>query len=130
MDKAPIIIIIIVILIVVGFFVWQNYTVSENKYPTIDPNTRGVILFYGDGCPHCKNVDDFIAENSIKQKIQFAEAEVWHNKSNAQLLGSKAQVCKLAGDSFGIPFLFDGNDKCYIGDVDIINYFKNATGIK
>jgi len=33
---------------------------------------EGIILFYGEGCPHCKVVDDFITENKIEDKVKFS----------------------------------------------------------
>ena len=103
---------------------------EKNNFLTIDPNTKGIILFYGLECPHCKDVDDFISENNIANTVDFTQSEVWHNKSNAQLLGQKAQICKITADTVGVPFLFDGNDKCYIGAPDVISFFKAQAGIQ
>ncbi len=123
-----------IIVVVVGAILAGVYFTGgsgpDNTYLTTDPNTKGAILFYGEGCPHCKIVDDFILENNITEKVNFAHSEVWHNKSNAQLLGQKAQICGISADTVGIPFLFDGDNKCYVGDVDIINFFKNEANIK
>ena len=103
---------------------------SGGTTPTTDPNTKGIILFYGRECPHCKDVEDFITANNISQKVSFTRSEVWHNKDNAQLLAQKAQICGITGDSVGVPFLYDGNNKCYIGEVDVPNFFKTQAGIK
>lgn len=88
-----------------------------------------IVLYYGEGCPHCKIVDDFISQNSIKEKVDFVEKEVWYNKINAAELAEKAKICGLKDDSIGVPFLWDGKD-CLIGDVDIINFFKSKAGIQ
>jgi len=105
---------------------------SKNK-PTVNEQTgqqnqavNQIILFYGDGCPHCKIVEEYIANNKIKDKISFTQKEVYYNKANANELGEKAKFCGLPTDSIGVPFLFNG-EKCFIGDQDIINFFKQKT---
>jgi len=85
-----------------------------------------VILFYGDGCPHCAIVEEYIKENSIGDKISFAQKEVYYNQNNAKELETKAKICGLPTDSIGVPFLWNG-EKCLIGDQDIINFFKQKT---
>jgi glutaredoxin len=126
MDKIPIIIIGIVVAVGILFFAFMQF------FPNISKTTlpKETILFYGDTCPHCKNVEDFIAKNDIKNKISFAEMEVYNNASNAQLLINLGKECKLDAQSIGaVPFLWDGSN-CHLGDVDIIDFFKNAAEIE
>jgi len=85
-----------------------------------------IILFYGDGCPHCAIVEEYIEKNRTKDKVPFAQKEVYYNQSNAKELEAKAKVCGLPTDSIGVPFLWDG-EKCLIGDQDIIDFFKQKT---
>lgn len=86
---------------------------------------NGMIFFYGDGCSHCKNVEDYIAANGVEGKITFEKKEVFNNQDNANVLGKVAGFCGLATDKIAVPFLWDGqNQKCLVGDVDIINFFK------
>ena len=85
----------------------------------------GIILFYGDGCPHCKNVDDYIAANNVATKVSFEEKEVFNNQSNAKILENVAGFCGLPTDKVSVPFLWDGqNKKCMVGDIDVINFFS------
>jgi glutaredoxin len=105
---------------------------SKNKPTTNEPTGQQnqavsqIILFYGDGCPHCKIVEEYIEKNKTKEKLSFAQKEVYYNKTNANELVEKAKICGLPTDSIGVPFLFD-EKKCYIGDQDIINFFKQKT---
>ena len=85
-----------------------------------------ITLFYGDGCPHCKIVEDYIKQYQITGKISFVQKEVYSNQANATELGAKAKICGLPANSIGVPLLFDG-EKCFIGDQDIINFFKQKT---
>lgn len=83
------------------------------------------ILFYSTNCPHCQNVEKYIAENNVREKIKFQELEVSANQGNAKKLESRAAGCGLNTDQgVGIPLLF-ADQKCYQGDQNIINYFQN-----
>jgi len=97
---------------------------SEEKAKSAQVQTESqIILFYGDGCPHCALVEKYIQENKIQDKVSFVQKEVYHNQNNAQELANKAKACGLSINSIGVPFLWDGT-KCFIGDKDIINYFS------
>jgi glutaredoxin len=83
-----------------------------------------MTLFYSDSCPHCKNVEAYINENGIKDKIKFDEKEVSGSQANATILERKARQCGLdLNQGIGVPFFFDGKD-CLMGDQPIIDYFK------
>lgn len=99
---------------------------STNETTTENQSTSQIILFYGDGCPHCTIVEEYIKENKITDKVSFVQKEVYYNQSNAKELKEKAKICGLPTDSIGVPFLWDG-EKCLIGDQDIINFFKQKT---
>jgi glutaredoxin len=123
MDKKIIIFISIGIIILAGvvlFFVQnQNQPSQENK----------IVYFYGDGCSFCAKVDEFVKENKVDEKVFFERKEAYNNKDNAAELLEKAGKCGLAQDEIGVPFLWDGS-KCFVGDADIINFFKQKAGIQ
>lgn len=86
--------------------------------------TSDVILFYGRECPHCQDVEKFIEENKIAEKVQFDRLEVFHNSQNQAVLTEKAQECGINDAEIGVPFLFDAVEKkCLIGAPDIENFF-------
>lgn len=93
--------------------------------PTVNKNAS-IIFFYGNECPHCKIVEKYIEDNKISEKVDFAQGEVYHNKTNAQFLAEKAGKCGIATDSIGVPFLWE-NDKCYVGQEEVIQFFKDKT---
>ncbi len=101
--------------------------VADNQTPV--QQTSEIVLFYGDGCPHCALVEEFVAQNSIEDKVPFAKKEVYYNKQNADEMVVKAQVCGFPTDSIGVPFLWDGS-KCLVGDQDIIEFFKLKANIQ
>ena len=86
-----------------------------------------IILFYGIGCPHCAKVEEFIKENQIEKTIPFVKKEIYFNRQNAKELEEKAKICEIPENEVGVPFLWDG-EKCFLGEVDIINFFKEKIG--
>ena len=86
-------------------------------------------FFYGNTCPHCAEVEAWIKENKIEEKITIAKKEVYDNQQNAKALTKAAQNCNMSTDSIGVPFLYvDG--KCFVGSPDVINYLSGKVGIK
>jgi len=82
-----------------------------------------MILFYGSGCPHCAAVKDYMAKNNLSAKAKITEKEVYFDRNNALELQARAKDCGLSTDRIGVPFLWD-KGQCVIGDVNIINLFK------
>ena len=143
MSKTAYIILVVVILGIIGFAIWEttksqtnnnsgnadskNQSASQSPQPsdTIVPGAIA-ILFYGNGCPHCANVEKWLSDNKVAEKVKFDTREVWYNKDNSSLLGEKAKVCGIASDKVGVPFLFDSvNNKCYAGEDEVTDFFKS-----
>ena len=120
MNKNLLSIIIAAVLIVLGSSLIIGFF-SFNK-PKVD--ITGIILFYGDGCSHCKLVDDFISQNNVEAKVKFARLEVFNNKDNAQILSERAKACGINTADIGVPFLWDGKT-CLVGDPDVIKFFQD-----
>lgn len=131
-----------VLLVLAGFLFWGFQTGFFSAIfsgpANSTPNPEGVILFYGADCPHCKIVEAFISDNKISEKVSFANLEIPFNgktssqlATNANLLIETAKKCNIdISGGVSIPFLYDGAGKCFTGDVDVINFFKNAANIK
>jgi len=138
MDKIAIIIIgviVVVAVIFVGVYLKNPNSPGVSVSPA--PLPEGNVLFFGDGCPHCKNVDDFVVQNNIEEKVPFTRLEIPYGgktspelESNAALIAQLAGRCNIdASNGVGIPFLWDGQN-CTVGDEPVINFFKNAAGIQ
>ena len=130
MEKENKIIIFVIVLVMFLIAGWQtgffaNIFSGPVKSVAIP---EGIILFYGEGCPHCKNVDDYISQNKIEDKVKFTRLEVWYNKNNQVILGKVAQKCSINSNQVGVPFLYDGVGKCYVGEVEVIDFFKTQAG--
>jgi glutaredoxin len=125
MKKDVLTVLVIIVVIIVAFkLIFRKPAVSTPA--TINQPTTDLNLFYGDTCPHCKNVENFIAQNNIDQKIKIGKYEVYEDKSNATLMATMVkQVCpdKLDSQGLPVPFLIDQKDKtCTTGDTPVIDY--------
>lgn len=107
----------------------DNGTVAGASTIKSTPGSE-VVLFYGEGCPHCKKIEEYIKTNKIDEKVQFDLKEVWYNKENASVMQGKADICKIPKDNLGVPLLFDGpNSKCYVGEIEIQDFFNSKAGV-
>ncbi len=68
-----------------------------------------VSLFYGEGCPYCKNFEEFAYKNSEKYDFNLIKYEVWSNKKNNDLL--KKVASKFGDTDIGIPYIVIGNKR-------------------
>ena len=121
MKKFVVIAVILTLIIIVGgiFLTSNNYPLSTN-----------LTYYWGDGCPHCKIVEDFLSTwdpptGEAGKKIQIDKKEVWSNVANAKELKARYTYCKIPQSEMGVPLLFTPDGKCFSGDTPIIDYLKN-----
>lgn len=118
MNKLTLILIAVTILILGG----GAYLFSK---PTEISPISGYEYYWGDGCPHCKIVADFMETWSGKDKIKLTKFEVWNNTKNAAQMNDRAKVCNVVRTQMGVPFLVTPEGKCLTGDQPIIDLFKS-----
>ena len=73
-----------------------------------------VYIFWGEGCPHCKHLAEFLGEkqSEIGDKISLYTFEVWKDKNNLAFLKSFGKF--LGENPKGVPYIIIGN-KTYSG---------------
>ena len=130
MNKKIIVPTVLFVFVLVFSFFALSHGKGNGKTQTAqitEATASQIILFVGDGCPHCADVESYIAQNKITDKVSFTEEEVYHNQDNAKELVEKASACGLSTNSIGIPFLWDGEGggKCVVGEDDVIAFFKS-----
>lgn len=86
------------------------------------------VLYYGNTCPHCEIVEEWLVTNDVASKMTFSNKEVYDNRENAAELTKVAVSCGLDANSIGVPFLY-AEGQCLIGSPDIINYFAQKLNI-
>jgi len=105
----------------------NNEVINQNNSvnTVVEKKDKQIILYYGETCPHCKVVEQYLAENKVVEKVKYTMKEVMKNQDNALELAEKAKTCNLAADQVGVPFLWDETSgQCISGDQNIIKYFK------
>lgn len=95
---------------------------SLNKQIPVLPVSNDIVLYYGDTCPHCHDLKNYMTENKIQDKIQITEKEVYNNKENSLELQSRALECKLPENQIAVPFLY-AKGICYVGTDQIKNFY-------
>ncbi|MEA3323015.1 MAG: hypothetical protein U9Q12_02225 [Patescibacteria group bacterium] len=126
MEKKTLWIIGGIVAVLIGGVGWLAIQAPTEEKVAVDENR--IILFYGDGCPHCEDVDEYITQNDIKNKVDFVELEVWNNTDNSAIMKELAQKCGLDTNKIGVPFLVaDGG--CYMGGPDVQDIFKQKAGL-
>ncbi|MCX6706011.1 MAG: hypothetical protein NTV24_02790 [Candidatus Woesebacteria bacterium] len=123
MKKITIIAVILTLIIIVGgvFLVSRGQSSNNtNNYPL----PADLTYYWGNGCPHCKIVADFMSSWDKKDTVKVDKKEVWSNIANANELKARYAYCKVPQSQMGVPLLFTPDGKCFSGDTEIINYFK------
>jgi len=133
---------IIVVLIAIGFLTILYFILSQKPKSLTSPNVNSnnqsvnineqddLIFFWGNGCPHCENVKEFITNNQLDQKLKINQKEVYTNADNKnELLSLINQYCpEIDKNQIGVPFGFDPKDKkCIQGDTPIIDFLKQKS---
>lgn len=104
------------------------------KQKTIAGNSQAqntaFVLYYGNTCPHCKIVEQYIKDNDLTERFEITQKEVYQNQANRQEFAENAQACGLDINNLGVPMLWDAKDKrCYTGDQTIIDFFKQSVNL-
>ncbi|MCL4383995.1 hypothetical protein M1116_00915 [Patescibacteria group bacterium] len=126
MKKDWLIFIVIVIVVFLGIKVLSKKptTTSFDSSKAAD-----MVLFWGDGCPHCENVRNYIKTSGIDKKLNIDQKEVYYNLANQKLMEDTAKNCPELDVSKGlaVPMAY-ANNKCLVGDTPIIDWLKTKSG--
>ena len=105
-----------------GVFFFSRNSGSSTTTP---PPITSYEYFWGDGCPHCANVEEFMKTWDKKNQTNIQKLEVWYNKENAKLMQERAKACGIEPSGMGVPLLVTPEGKCLTGDTSIIELFKS-----
>ena len=121
-QNVLLIIAVALVALVLVWFIAKNPQTGNDNSPA--DTTSTLTLYYREDCPHCKNVEKYMLDNKVEEKIKIDKKEVLNNVQNNNELMVRAANCGLDLTAVGVPLLYD-KGTCYIGDTDIINYFQN-----
>ncbi len=124
-------ILVVVVVGVIAFVVWgvSAPSVVAPEKVAEGNSSSSIVLFYGEECSHCKDLEKFLQENSIDSKVAFERLEVWHNDANARQMERRAKECGIEKDALGVPFLW-AEGKCLIGGPDAKKFFQERSSIE
>jgi glutaredoxin len=120
--------------IIVGFFIISILVIATlfliylNK-PVNIPSSQEIVFYYGITCPHCKIVEQWMADNNFTQKINITQKEVYENQTNAKELIAVGALCKIEKQYIGAVPMIYSEGKCYLGDVEAIKFLKTKMGV-
>lgn len=117
-----------ILLVLIGGLIYWGLNDSGSAELTPD-GAASIVYYYGEECPHCKDVQKFLEENKIAEKVSFVKKEVWHNSKNKNEMDIRAKSCGIGQEGMGVPFLF-AEGECFVGTPDVIGFFKKAAGIE
>lgn len=127
MDKKIILttVLISVIILIFSYILVSSAGKKEekNSQSSILPSKEKIIFYYGNTCPHCAEVEEWMKKEKIEEKIKIEKKEVYQNQANAQELSLVAQNCGLDPKAIGVPFLY-ADGKCYIGTPEVEKVLK------
>lgn len=131
MNKTGItIFIVITIGILLGIIVLEsNRTKGVSQALNEVLSSKDIVYFYGNTCPNCKVLQDFIDKNKIEEKVTIIKKEVYSNQSNALILSDVAEKCGIPSSEIGVPFVYlEG--KCLIGEPNIRELLTIKAGLE
>lgn len=117
MRKPLVAVILLTLLVVAGAIV------AFSKGAT--PAPTSYEYFWGEGCPHCTTVEEFIKNWGKAEQIGLVKKEVWKSTKNANLMEQRAASCGISKEEIGVPMLVTPEGKCISGDQPIIDFLNN-----
>ena len=124
MIKKIIKLLIIGLILVGTFYLLSRPPKQEMVYENPD-----LIFYWGEGCPHCETVIEWLANNNQQNILKINSKEVYKNQINSkELITTVTQYCpQFQGESgIGVPTAFDPiGQKCFQGSDEIIKFLSD-----
>jgi len=117
----------IIYFLVLIIIIFGAYKLLSKKPSDVAYSNPDLVFYWGEGCPHCQKVEDYIKANNINQKLKITSKEVYQNQDNQKdLANTVSQYCPdLNQDGIGVPLAFDpSSKKCIQGDQPIIDFLS------
>lgn len=91
--------------------------------PAIASEEKTILFFYGIGCPHCVQVEEYFEENDFYEKYPIEGKEIYQDRANALLFNEIMDDHKIPVNQRGVPAVVIG-DEVIVGDTPIIRDFE------
>lgn len=80
---------------------------TTTKAQTLDSSEVTMYIFFGDGCPHCAELNEYINSDSFFKDVKIVKYETWYDANNQELVKKVGK--KLGVEVNGVPFIVIGN---------------------
>lgn len=81
-----------------------------------------IYFFYGSGCPHCVNVEEYFEKSKIPDSYPIVYKEIYFNRENSNLYNMILDSLDYPVDKRGVPLVVMG-ETVLVGDKVIIERF-------
>ena len=111
----------------------ESAVLGAEEEKTVEETTQAAakksyILFYGETCPYCHDVLDWMGEVGLDSLLEVEQREVYNNPQYNEQMKLAATNCGVTRS--GVPFLYDAAEKeCVVGSTPIIDYLSAEAGI-
>lgn len=106
----------------------------DSQLQNCSKQNKIIAYYYNEDCPYCEKVNQFIIDNKIEEKIAFTKKETLNSRENSYEQQDRYNECTHTNESAGVPFLyvkgFNSPAQCFMGYVEVENFFKKEAGIK
>ncbi|MFA6518948.1 MAG: hypothetical protein WCV93_04875 [Candidatus Shapirobacteria bacterium] len=113
------------IIAVIVAFIGYRLVVAQISPPVVDNRPSDLVLYWGEGCPHCENVKKYVQDNQIDKRLKIDQKEVYYNKSNQNELTEIVKKCPEIDQTngVGVPLAWViSESRCLVGDEPIISW--------
>ena len=102
--------VLLLVLMPVTFANAKKTTTTTAAAPASDK--MNMYVFYGNGCPHCADLETFIKNNlkkdsRVKDMINVIYYETWYDNTNQELIAAVGQALNV--EIKGVPFVVIGD---------------------
>ncbi len=121
---------VFIAVIVMGSQQGEELPLADNGQQTEQEGTEAGekvdadIFYWGTTCPYCHDVQDWMEEQGVEEKIEVISKEVYNNRANSLELSARAESCGMDTQRIGVPFLYTIDGRCLVGSPDIIEYLE------
>lgn len=108
-------------LVIAALIIVYNIKLSQLEQEPSD------TFFYKFDCPHCRNVEHYMEENNVTSFLKFGMMDVSRSDKEKASFNRVVQICEIPKEQVGVPLLYY-NKTCYLGENEIVNFFKEEIG--
>ncbi len=85
------------------------------------------VFFYGDTCPYCHDVIDWMDEAGVESMLDITRKEVYNDAKNSEQMNLAVRSCGMTQS--GVPMMYTNDKECIVGSTPIIDHLSEVAGI-